>query len=248
MINLLAVAGPAAAAVAYFIFGQTLFAVGGLGVLTAMGLAKPLWRKPFGLATALFVYLLLDFLINELGIHYPYTNILTLAGMIGVFVFTGLPWSGLFFLPGKSREWWRSGLLLGVLMAAIILAIVRFVPTALLVNPVPRQWPLDVLLIIAIGYATFSALMEETMFRSLMVAFAMPHFSLPMAIVAQGLLFGLLHFHRGVPVGVPGILLGALWGLAAGWIVMKAESIYPAYLMHFVVVLIVFIGLIFFPV
>jgi len=247
LINLLAVAGPAVAAVAYFIFGQTLWSVCGLGILALVGMAKQNLRQPFGFAIVLFAFLLLNFLIGQLGIYYPYTNILVLAGMLGLFFFTGLPWSGLFFLPGKSRKWLRPALVFGALLGAIILVVVRLVPAALPVNPVPREWPLDVLIVIALGYATFSALMEETIFRSLMVAFAAPHFSLPVAMVAQGLVFGLLHFRAGVPVGLPGIFLGSAWGLAAGWLVLKAESIYPAYVMHFILVLIVFIGLILMP-
>jgi membrane protease YdiL (CAAX protease family) len=245
LIDVLAVAGPAAAAAAYFIFGQTLWAVCGIGVLAIAGMVKQSLRQPFGLSIVLFVFLLLNFLINQFGIHYPYTNILVLAGMIGLFFFTGLQWSGLFFLPGKSGKWMWPAFACGVVLGAVILLVVFFVPSALPTNPVPRQWPIDVLLVIAFGYATFSALMEETIFRSLMVAFAAPHFPLPVAMVAQSIVFGLLHYRVGVPVGVPGIFLGSAWGLIAGWLVLKAESIYPAYVMHFILVLIVFIGLIF---
>jgi len=247
LVNLLAVTGPAVAVTAYFIFGKTLWAVCGVGILALVGFFKQNLRKPFGLSIVLFVFLLLNFLIDQLGIHYPYTNILVLAGLLGLFFLTELQWSGLFFLPGKSGQWMRRALTLGLLLGAMILFAARFVPSAMPVNPVPKEWPIDVVIVIALGYAVFSALMEETIFRSLIVAFAALHFSLPVAMVMQAIVFGLMHFRVGVPVGLPGIFLGSVWGLAAGWLVLKAESIYPAYVMHFVLVLVVFIGLTFFP-
>jgi membrane protease YdiL (CAAX protease family) len=244
-VHLLAVAVPVAAGVVYFIFGKTLWAVCGAGVAAAAGLFQQRLRKPFGLSIVTFVFLLVNFFIDQLGIHYPYTNILVLAAVIGLFFLTEMEWSGLFFLPGSSSRWMRHALALGVLLGCIIVLTVRFVPSALPVNPVPKAWPVDVVTILALGYAVFSALMEETIFRSLIVAFAAPYFSLPVAMVMQALLFGLMHFRLGVPVGPAGVVLGCVWGLAAGWLVLKAASIYPAYVMHFVLVLIVFVGLFF---
>jgi membrane protease YdiL (CAAX protease family) len=245
LINLLAVVAPVAAAAVYFVLGKALWAVIGVGVVAAAGLFLQHLRKPFGLSNVVFVFLVVNFLIGQLGIEYPYTNILVLAGLIGLFFLTEMEWSGLFFLPGSSAKWMRQALALGVLLGCIILLTVRFVPSALPVNPVPKGWPIDVVMVMALGYATFSALMEETIFRSLMVAFAAPFLSLPVAVAMQALLFGLMHYRLGVPVGLPGVVVGSLWGLAAGWLVLKAGSIYPAYVMHFVLVLVVFVGLVF---
>ncbi|MDZ7344217.1 MAG: CPBP family intramembrane metalloprotease, partial [candidate division KSB1 bacterium] len=112
-------------------------------------------------------------------------------------------------------------------------------------NPVPAAWPMDVLMVVGLGYATFSALMEETIFRSLIVAFSRTHLSAPAAMVAQSLLFGAMHYRAGFPSKAGGAILSLIWGLLAGWLVLKADSIYPAYLMHFVIVLLLFVGLIF---
>jgi membrane protease YdiL (CAAX protease family) len=108
----------------------------------------------------------------------------------------------------------------------------------------PIDTPLDVLILVSIGYALFSALMEETIFRSVMVAFSRSHLSPPAAMVAQGVVFGAMHYRVGFPSHAGGAALSLIWGLLAGWLVLKADSIYPAYVMHFVVVLALFVGLI----
>jgi membrane protease YdiL (CAAX protease family) len=137
---------------------------------------------------------------------------------------------------------------LGLALAVLILALFELQPGNDAVfgkNPVPAEWPLDVLIVVGIGYAIFSALMEETIFRSLIVAFSRSHLSPPAAMVAQGVLFGAMHYRVGFPSNAGGAALSLIWGLLAGWLVIKADSIYPAYVMHFVVVLVLFLGLIF---
>jgi membrane protease YdiL (CAAX protease family) len=243
-----ALAGPAAAVAAYFIFGQPLWATAALGVLALIGLILPGWRQAMGLTRVVFAFCILLFIINELGIAYPYSNIFVLTGLFLLFFLSGLSWKGLYFGPGKTRQWMRPALLIGLAFAAAVLALFALQPpgfNGLGGNPVPLGWPTDVLIVAGIGYALFSALMEETIFRSIIVAFSRSHLSAPAAIIAQGVLFGAMHYRAGFPSNAAGAVLSLVWGLLAGWLVIKADSIYPAYLMHFIIVLLLFVGLIF---
>jgi membrane protease YdiL (CAAX protease family) len=248
MKNLVAVAGPLLAAVAYFIFAQPLWAIAGLGILTLSGLILPNWRAAMGLARGIFVFCLLMFIINELGIAYPYSNIFVLTGLIGLFFLSGESWKGLYFGPGQTRQWTKRAFMIGVGFAAVVLMLFAALPKdlqALGANPVPANWPFDVLIVVAIGYATFSALMEETIFRSVTMAFSRSHLSPLLAVMTQAVIFGAMHYRVGFPSNAGGALLSFIWGLLAGWLVLKADSIYPAFVMHFVVVLMLFVGLIF---
>ena len=245
MKNFVAIIGPAAAVLAYFVLGQPLWATGGLGVLTLIGFIFPSWRAAMGLSRVVFIFCLLMLIINELGIAYPYSNIFVLTGLLGLFFLSGESWKGLYFGPGQTRQWARHAFLIGLGFAASVLMLFAFLPEQLGANPVPAGWPIDVLIVVAIGYAAFSTLMEETMFRSVMVAFSRSHLTPPVAVMAQGLVFGAMHYRVGFPSNAGGALLSFIWGLLAGWLVLKADSIYPAFVMHFVVVLTLFVGLIF---
>lgn len=248
MKKIVAFFGPTIAVVAYFVLGQPLWATAGLGVLTLIGLVLPSWRAAMGLARVVFVFCLLMFIINELGIAYPYSNIFVLTGVIGLFFLSGESWKGLYFGPGQTRHWTRRAFAIGLGFAAVVLALFALLPKSfpgLGPNPVPAGWPVDVLIIVGLGYATFSALMEETIFRSVMLAFSRPALTPPVAVIAQGFIFGAMHYRAGFPSHAGGAVLALIWGLIAGWLVLKADSIYPAFVMHFVVVLTLFIGLIF---
>jgi membrane protease YdiL (CAAX protease family) len=248
MKNFVALAVPAVAVVAYFIDGQPLGATIALGLFVLIGFLIPSWRAAMGFAGVVFAFCLLMLVINEFGIAYPYSNIFVLTGLFGLFFLSGQSWKGLYFGPGETRQWMRRALLAGLAFAAIVLALFAWLPKNFSVlggNPVPADWPLDVLIMVAIGYAAFSTLMEETIFRSVMVAFSRSHLSAPIAVVAQSLVFGAMHYRVGFPSSNGGAVLATIWGLLAGWIVVKADSIYPAYVMHFVIVLVLFVGLIF---
>jgi len=247
MKNFVALLGPTAAAVAYFVLGEPLWAIGSLAILALIGFVLPGWRTAMGLARVVFIFCLLMFIINELGIAYPYSNIFVLTGVIGLFFLSGESWKGLYFGSGQTRQWTRHAFLIGLGFAAGVLMLFAFWPEQLGANPVLRfaGWPFDALIVVAIGYAAFSTLMEETIFRSVMVAFSRPHLTPAVAVVAQGVVFGAMHYRAGFPSNAGGALLSLIWGLLAGWLVLKADSIYPAFVMHFVVVLTLFVGLIF---
>lgn len=245
MKNFVAILGPTATAAAYFILGEPLWAIGSLALLTLIGFVLPGWRAAMGLARVVFIFCLLMFVINELGIAYPYSNIFVLTGVMGLFFLSGESWKGLYFGPGQTRQWMRCAFGIGLGFSAIVLALFALIPNQLGANPVPTEWPVDVLVVVGFGYATFSMLMEETIFRSVMVAFSRAQLTPAVAVVAQSLVFGAMHYRVGFPSHAGGALLSFIWGLLAGWLVLKADSIYPAYVMHFVVVLTLFVGLIF---
>lgn len=245
MKNFVAILGPTAAAAAYFILGEPLWAIGSLALLALIGFVLPGWRAAMGLARVVFIFCLLMFVINELGIAYPYSNIFVLTGVMGLFFLSGESWKGLYFGPGQTRQWMRRAFGIGLGFSAIVLALFALIPNQLGANPVPTEWPVDVLVVVGFGYATFSMLMEETIFRSVMVAFSRAQLTPAVAVVAQSLVFGAMHYRVGFPSHAGGALLSFIWGLLAGWLVLKADSIYPAYVMHFVVVLTLFVGLIF---
>ncbi len=245
MKNFVAILGPTAAAAAYFILGEPLWAIGSLALLTLIGFVLPGWRAAMGLARVVFIFCLLMFVINELGIAYPYSNIFVLTGVMGLFFLSGESWKGLYFGPGQTRQWMRRAFGIGLGFSALVLMLFALIPHQLGANPVPTEWPVDVLIVVGFGYATFSMLMEETIFRSVMVAFSRAQLTPAVAVVAQSLVFGAMHYRVGFPSHAGGALLSFIWGLLAGWLVLKADSIYPAYVMHFVVVLTLFVGLIF---
>lgn len=237
-----------AALAAFFLLDQRLSATAGLGVLSLLGML-PAWRAHGRLPQTLFAYCTFSLAIQNqyFSVAYPFSNIFVLTGMLGLFFVSGRSWQELHFAPGQTRKWTRPALVLGLLLAALILAIYFQQPELVGKNPTPRQWPVDVLLIVALGYATFSALMEETIFRGVLLAAAQQHLPAGLAIAAQAFVFAAAHYHAGFPSQAAGAGLAFVWGAAAGWITLKAGSIYPAYLLHFVLVLALFLVLAFVP-
>lgn len=236
-----------AAVFAFFVLEQRLWATLGLGVMALLGYVLPSWRNTTALTQVLFAYCGLSYAINNeyFAVAYPYSNIFILTGLLGLFFLSGKQWSQLYFAPGKTKNWTRPAALIGIALSALILAVYFWRPELVGKNPTPRQWPLDVVIVVAVGYATFSTLMEETIFRSMILSFARAQLKPGLAVIAQAVVFAAMHYHFGFPSQALGSLLAFLWGLAAGLIVVKSESIYPAYVLHFVLVLALFIVLAF---
>ncbi len=242
----LAAAGvPLAATAVYFIFGEPLWAILALGGLNVIGFALPGLRPVFAFARTVLAFLALTFAINTFGIAYPYSNIFVLTGLLGMFSLSGREWKSLYFGAGATRRFGKPALVLAAATAILILTVYFQRPELLGNNPTPRAWPADVIVLMAIGYALFSALMEETIFRSLFMAYARQSLGVGIAIAAQALIFAMMHYRVGFPMQAAGGVLALIWALAAGWLVKKADSVYPAYLMHFIVVLSLFLVLAF---
>ncbi len=245
LLAVFALAGPLAATAIYFIAGQRLWAISLLGALTLTGYLARAGRQYLAFPRLVFAFLLLAFLINTLGIAYPYSNIFVLTGLLGLFALSGMSWHALYFSPGAAGKWSKAALLLALGLAALTLWIYFWQPPLLGNNPTPKSWPPDVIVMMAIGYAIFSAVMEETIFRSVLLAHARECCRWETAVAAQATIFAMMHYRQGFPMNAAGAALALLWGLGAGWLVKKAGSIYPAYLMHFVVVLVLFLALAF---
>lgn len=243
--SVLALCCPLLGVAIYFLAGKPLWAIATLAALSAASYFFAPWRHSMAFTRVVFAFLALTFVINTLGIAYPYSNIFVVTGLLGLFSLSGMEWKSLYFGPGKTGKWSKAALLLALGLSALILSVYFWQPVLLGNNPAPRGWPVDVIVMMAIGYATFSALMEETIFRSVFVAFAREYFRTEIAVTAQALIFAMMHFRVGFPMNVAGAVLALCWGIGAGWLVKRAESIYPAYLMHFVLVLILFLVLAF---
>jgi membrane protease YdiL (CAAX protease family) len=243
--HVLALGGPLLAVAVYFIAGQPLWALALLAVLSLAGALSPAWRQTMTFPRAVFAFLTLTFLINTLGIAYPYSNIFVLTGLLGLFSVSGMEWKSLYFGPGQTAKWSKTALWLALGLVALILAVHFWQPALLGNNPTPKDWPADVIVMMAIGYATFSALMEETIFRGMLVAYGRACFRIEAAVAAQALIFAMMHYRVGFPMNAIGAVLALIWGLGAGGLVTRAQSIYPAFLMHFVLVLILFLVLAF---
>lgn len=243
--SVLVLGSPLAAVAIYFIAGKPLWAVLALAALSLASYLFPAWQQIMTFPRLVFAFLALTFIINTFGIAYPYSNIFVLTGLLGLFALSGMTWKSLQFLPGKTGRWGKTALGIALGLAAITLLIYFWRPALLGENPTPREWPVDVIIMMALGYAIFSALMEETVFRGVLMAYCRQYFSADVAIFAQALIFAMMHYRVGFPMNLAGAVLALLWGLGAGWLVKRAESIYPAYLMHFVIVLSLFLALAF---
>gem|GEM_PF-1851513 len=240
--SILVVLSTIAAGLVYFVFGQGYWAITGLMLLTV---ATRFRRKTIDLGKAfqmVLTFLILSVGINELGITYPYSLILILAGLVMVIFFEGPEWKDLYFGPGETGSNFRLSLF--VMLALVVLSCswnyLTFSPEH---NPVPVAWPLDALLVIGVGFAAYMAIMEEIIFRSFLLQKLNTAAGEVAAVVGQGFFYGLMHYKVGAPSGIHGIVLASLSGLALGFLVKKSNSIYLAMLVHFVLTLAVFVEL-----
>ncbi len=246
-VRVLAFMLPLAAVAIYFVYEQPLWALSGLGAFTLLGNLLPALRRALAFSRVVLMFCLLTFLINNFGIAYPYTNIFVLTGLLGVFALTGMEWKGLFFSAGQTAKYTRTALWFALGVGALTLVVYYAKADLIGANPTPKDWPADVIIVMALGYAIFSALMEETIFRSMMIAFARQHMSANAAVFAQAVVFAAMHYRMGFPTNATGAALAFIWALSAGWLVRKSDSVYPAYAMHFVLVLILFLVMAFVP-
>ncbi|MEP0813565.1 MAG: CPBP family intramembrane metalloprotease [bacterium] len=84
---------------------------------------------------------------------------------------------------------------------------------------------------LAAVFSLFNGAMEELWFRSLILGAFARVFPGGFAVIYQSILFGVIHF-EGTPSGPAGIALASIFGLAAGWLTLKARSVLPAVCLH----------------
>lgn len=226
----------------YFVLGQGYWAIAGMTVLTLATRFRQATADMGRAFQMVLVFLLCSVGINELGITYPYSLILILAGMVLVIFYEGPEWGHLYFGPGETKTIFRLALFI---MAVLMLLSCgwNYLAYDALHNPVPAAWPLDALVVIGVGFAAYMAIIEEVVFRSFLLQKLSRAVGGGVAVTTQAIFYGLMHYKVGAPGGPQGVALASLVGLALGFLVQKSNSIYLAMLVHFVVTLAVFVEL-----
>jgi uncharacterized protein len=115
-------------------------------------------------------------------------------------------------------------LLIGVLISGA-----SFVPFTLQQEP----HHLQSILLFCLLFSLINAILEEVIWRGIMLASLKAHASVTMAIMMTSIGFGLLHLSIGFSLIVS--LLFSLGGLFYAFVVLKTNSLYPAILFHFVI-------------
>lgn len=231
-----------ASGITFFIITEGLLALAGLFALTLLTRFRENYKEMGKFIEMLFIFCLISTVINELGIPYPYSLIIVLTVLVVLIFYEGPEWGRLFFGFGKTAKYFKRTLAFAFI-TSIIFAGTIFLYQNSIENPVPISWPIDVLILLGIGFALYLAIMEEMIFRSFLLQRAESAVGFDVAIVAQGIFFALMYYRSGVPGDVVGAILGMLFGLGLGYLVKKTESIYPAILVHFIVTFVIFIEL-----
>ncbi len=229
--------------VLYFVSGAGPWLLLALLIITLITRFSGRTKNIGKLIEILFIFYLITFGIYNLGIDYPYSLIFVLTVLVVLIFYEGPEWSALYFAPGKTGSYfrWSVGFILANLVMFGAAIYIRY-PN--LKNPVPANWPLDVVLLTGIGFAFYRAVVEETIFRSFIYQRANSAIGGLGAIATQGILYGCMLYRFGVPSGVEGFILGSFFGMGSGYLVYKSESILLSLFLQFVVTLGVFIELI----
>ncbi|WP_286166492.1 CPBP family intramembrane glutamic endopeptidase [Bacillus sp. E(2018)] len=88
-------------------------------------------------------------------------------------------------------------------------------------------------LMFALLFSLINALLEELLWRGVLLSSLKENISTPYAVVTTSIGFGLLHLSIGIPFVMS--LLFSLGGLFYAFVVLKTNSIYPAIVFHFVI-------------
>ncbi|MFQ5824513.1 MAG: CPBP family intramembrane glutamic endopeptidase [bacterium] len=242
MIKFLVLLTATVTGIGYFVFGQGLWV---MLVLLLLTLFTRFNRKTqtFGkFVEILFLFCLILFFINQLGIYYPYSLIIVLTCLVILIFFEGPEWRQLYFLPGDTKNYFKLSLTISI-VAVLLYVLWIYFKSSSIPNPVPLHWPIDSLIILGIGFAIYLSIIEETIFRSFIFQRAKVVAGTNWAIPIQGIFYGLMHYRTGVPNGLEGIILGGLFGMGLGYLVKKTSSIYLSMSVHFIVTLVIFVEL-----
>lgn len=201
--------------------------------------------KEFGkYSEILFVFCLISFIINTLGINYPESLIIIWTFLILLIFYEGPEWSKLFFGFGETKIYFKLALLIAA-VSSLVFGTLIFFRISTIENPIPLDWPTDVLIVLGLGFAFYLAIMEETIFRSFIFERAQGAAGSDYAVVIQGIFYGLMYYKTGVPGGIEGTVLGSLFGIALGYLVKKSGSIYLPMMVNVIVTFIIFLELLF---
>lgn len=92
-------------------------------------------------------------------------------------------------------------------------------------------WPWPWLLLAGLVFSAINALLEELLFRGLLQGALQATMRPWAAIVIQGLLFGLVHWH-GFPQGPLGALMAGTWAVGLGWMRHAYGGLLTPYIAH----------------
>ncbi|MEZ4426646.1 MAG: CPBP family intramembrane glutamic endopeptidase [Nannocystaceae bacterium] len=138
-----------------------------------------------------------------------------LAVAVAVWGSPALRWPGGWWPRGRLRVGWIA-VLAGAPVIALTLWATATSPARPELAALLADRPLPLLVAAGLGFAIVNAILEELAFRSaLQGAWTVALGSSRVAIVAQGVAFGVAHW-RGVPDGPIGALLAGAWGIALG--------------------------------
>lgn len=242
MIQILALCTAVVTGIGYFVFGQGIWVMSGLLLLTLLTRFNKRTQAFGKLVEILFIFCLISFLINQFGIYYPYSLIIVLTFLVILIFLEGPQWSQLYFLPGKSKNYFRLSMSFTAAIGLLYFLWIYFKSSSIQ-NPVPVHWPIDTLIVLGFGFAIYLSIVEEIIFRSFIFERAKAVAGTNWAIPIQGSFYGLMHYRSGVPNGFEGVILGGLFGMGLGYLVKKTSSIYLSMFVHFIVTLLVFVEL-----
>jgi uncharacterized protein len=92
-------------------------------------------------------------------------------------------------------------------------------------------WMLDNVWLGGIVFAGVNALLEEALFRGILLDALESQIGIVAAVLAQAFVFGMLH-RQGYPPGLVGIVLATLFGLMLGWLRVKSRGLAAPLIVH----------------
>lgn len=226
----------------YFVAGADNWVLSALLIATLVTRFSERTKNIGKLIEILFIFYLITFGIYNLGIDYPYSLIFVLTVLVVLIFYEGPEWSALYFTAGKTADYFKWSVVF-IIANLMVYGATIYVRYPNLRNPVPGNWPLDVVLLTGIGFAFYRAIVEETIFRSFIFQRANSAIGGLAAIATQGVLYGLMLYRVGVPSGVEGLILGSFFGMSSGYLVYKSGSVLLSLFLQFVVTLGIFIEL-----
>ncbi len=228
--------------VVYFVLGKAVWLLAALFLLVLFTRFNAKTKALGRYSEMLFVFCFILFIINTLGINYPESLIIVWTFLILVIFYEGPEWSKLFFGFGETKTYFKLALLIAA-VSSLVFGTLIFFRISTIENPIPLDWPVDVLIVLGLGFAFYVAIMEEIIFRSFIFERAQRAASSTYAVPIQGTFYGLMYYKTGVPSGVEGVVLGSLFGMVLGYLVKKSGSVYLSMMVHVIVTFIIFLEL-----
>jgi len=228
--------------IVYFVLGKAVWLLAALFLLVLLTRFNAKTKELGKYSEILFVFCLISFIINTLGINYPESLVIVLTFLILLIFYEGPAWSKLFFGFGETKTYFNTALLIAAASSLVFGAMIFF-RRSTIENPIPLEWPADALIVLGLGFAFYLAIVEETIFRSFIFERAQGAAGSTYAVAIQGAFYGLMYYKTGVPAGIEGVVLGSLFGIALGYLVKKSGSIYLSMMVHVIVTFLVFLEL-----